>query len=214
MRRDELITLGADIHRARTWAETDWAVALRVLCWIRADCAGGMGMGVARRAEPATVADKRSSVWISRRDVLIAARDLFEERGFEGTTTDDVASAARIAKRSLYRHFSSKEQLLFELHEDFVRALLQEADKLEGDPEERLRRMVASHIRILNDHRREVKVFLEEGETRQQQASGRTAAGGSRPTSVRSPGSCRTGSTRVSSRSRTSNSPVGRSSAR
>jgi AcrR family transcriptional regulator len=108
------------------------------------------------------MADKRSSVWISRHDVLIAARDLFEERGFEGTTTDDVASAARIAKRSLYRHFSSKEQLLYELQENFVQALLQEARKLEGNPEQRLRRMVASHIQVLRDHRREVKVFLEE----------------------------------------------------
>lgn len=108
------------------------------------------------------MSDKRSSVWISRDDVLIAARDLFEERGFEGTTTDDVAAAAQIAKRSLYRHFSSKEQLLYELQEKFVQALLQESRKLEGNPEERLRRMVESHIRILRDHRREVKVFLEE----------------------------------------------------
>ena len=37
--------------------------------------------------------------------------DLFGERGYADVTIDDVCRAARIAKGSFYRHFSSKEEL-------------------------------------------------------------------------------------------------------
>jgi AcrR family transcriptional regulator len=94
--------------------------------------------------------------------VLTVARDLFESQGYEGTTTDDVAAAAKITKRSLYRHFSSKEQLLYELHELFLSDLLGAIAGLAGSPEERLRAIVAAHIRNLAEHRRDVKVFYEE----------------------------------------------------
>jgi AcrR family transcriptional regulator len=46
------------------------------------------------------------------------AVEVFAERGFHGTSMDDVADAAGVTKPVLYQHFSSKRQLYLELLED------------------------------------------------------------------------------------------------
>lgn len=47
-----------------------------------------------------------------RDQILVAARELFLKRGFAGTSTDAISSAAGVSKETLYRHFSNKETLL------------------------------------------------------------------------------------------------------
>jgi AcrR family transcriptional regulator len=43
--------------------------------------------------------------------ILGASRTLFTEKGFEATSIDDIAAAARIAKGAVYHHFDSKEAI-------------------------------------------------------------------------------------------------------
>jgi len=69
-----------------------------------------------------------------RRDQLleVAAR-LFAERGFARTTTREIARAAGVSEGAIYRHFRSKEELLF----TFVRrAVVSSADSLLSGLEE------------------------------------------------------------------------------
>jgi AcrR family transcriptional regulator len=47
--------------------------------------------------------------------ILSAAARLFAERGYDGTTLDQVASASGVTKPILYRHFDSKQQLYMAL---------------------------------------------------------------------------------------------------
>lgn len=46
-----------------------------------------------------------------REHILVAARSVFLEMGFERAVMDEVASRAQTTKRSLYAHFASKEKL-------------------------------------------------------------------------------------------------------
>lgn len=47
-----------------------------------------------------------------RRDAIVdAVRDVFAEKGFDGTTTRELARAAGVSEALLYRHFPSKESL-------------------------------------------------------------------------------------------------------
>jgi len=51
----------------------------------------------------------------TRRRILDVARRLFVERGYAGTSVQDIAEQVHMTKGSLYYHFSSKEELLHAL---------------------------------------------------------------------------------------------------
>lgn len=53
-----------------------------------------------------------------RQQILDAARDLFFERGFEGTTIDEIAHRTEISKGAVYLHFPSKEEIYFTLMQE------------------------------------------------------------------------------------------------
>ena len=46
-----------------------------------------------------------------RRDIVDAVRDVFADKGFDGTTTRDLAKSAGVSEALLYRYFPSKESL-------------------------------------------------------------------------------------------------------
>ena len=54
-----------------------------------------------------------------------AARDLFAEKGFEGTSVQDVVDRAGVTKGAMYHHFGSKEDLLFEIYARVLRMQLE-----------------------------------------------------------------------------------------
>lgn len=60
----------------------------------------------------------------TRQSIADAARKLFAQRGFHGTTLADITSAAGRSPASFYRYFADKEDLLAELAEDFLREVV------------------------------------------------------------------------------------------
>jgi AcrR family transcriptional regulator len=60
----------------------------------------------------------------TREAIEQAARKLFAERGFHGTTLADITSAAGKSPASFYRYYADKEDLLAELAESFLRDVL------------------------------------------------------------------------------------------
>jgi AcrR family transcriptional regulator len=55
-----------------------------------------------------------------RRRILEAARQLFDERGFDATTTAEIARVAGVGAGTLYLYVESKEQLLFDVFTEDV----------------------------------------------------------------------------------------------
>jgi len=84
-----------------------------------------------------------------------AAARLFLEKGYQGTSMDEIAAAARISKQTIYTHFPSKEQLFADLVlantervEEFAAGLVRtfrEADGLE----EGLRRVARMYVGLV-----------------------------------------------------------------
>ncbi|MCO1654754.1 TetR family transcriptional regulator [Pseudonocardia humida] len=52
-----------------------------------------------------------------RRELVAAAARLFDERGYEDTTVDDIAGAAGVGRRTFFRYFRSKEDAISPDHE-------------------------------------------------------------------------------------------------
>lgn len=106
-----------------------------------------------------------------RGEVLGAAARLFRRKGFDATTTRDIAAAARMHAGSPFYHFKSKSALLYAVMEEGMRAALArqalalapgEADATH-DPTVSLRRLVRSHFDTLHGPGRDfIPVMLYE----------------------------------------------------
>jgi AcrR family transcriptional regulator len=59
-----------------------------------------------------------------RREILEVARELFSRDGYEQTSMAEVASRVGIVEGALYKHFSSKRELLFEAMRAFYEPVL------------------------------------------------------------------------------------------
>lgn len=55
-----------------------------------------------------------------RRSAMLAAVRLFTDSGYESTTMDDIAEATDMSRRSLFRRFGSKEDVLFAEHDELL----------------------------------------------------------------------------------------------
>ena len=62
----------------------------------------------------------------ARRRLQQAALELFAERGYEATTTAEIAARAGVTERTFFRHFPDKREALFDGEEAF-RAVLSDA---------------------------------------------------------------------------------------
>jgi AcrR family transcriptional regulator len=59
----------------------------------------------------------------TRQAISDVATRLFIERGFDEVTIAQVAAAAKVAKMTVTNHFPRKEDLVFDVHEEFVSGL-------------------------------------------------------------------------------------------
>ncbi|KAA9157908.1 TetR family transcriptional regulator [Amycolatopsis acidicola] len=91
----------------------------------------------------------------ARRRLQQAALELYRERGFERTTTAEIAARAGLNERTYFRHFPDKREVLFDGEADLRAELKQEvAGAPEGlQPLEILLRAFRKAARILEENR-------------------------------------------------------------
>jgi TetR/AcrR family transcriptional regulator, cholesterol catabolism regulator len=101
-----------------------------------------------------------------KQEILRTAARLFQQRGYDATSMNDVAAALKLSKGGLYHHFQSKDEILYEIMnhameitQDRVLAPLGSI----ADPDERLRTLIRLHIEVvLSPRDREITVMLHE----------------------------------------------------
>jgi AcrR family transcriptional regulator len=108
----------------------------------------------------------RETVVDSRQEILRTAARLFQQRGYDATSMNDVATALKLSKGGLYHHFQSKDEILFEIMNHAMEITQERVlDPVRGiaDPEERLRALIRLHIEVvLSPRDREITVMLHE----------------------------------------------------
>src|SRR5215469_17525502 len=87
-----------------------------------------------------------------RERILEEAVKLFYQRGFTGTTLDDIATELGVTKPFIYTHFRSKVDLLAALCTPTIELSLDavsRAAKSPGTPTERLHRAIVDFTRVV-----------------------------------------------------------------
>lgn len=101
-----------------------------------------------------------------REEILREAALLFLESGYRGTSMGAIADRVGIAKPTLYHYWRSKEDILYEIHKQFIQPLLdQQRSYADRDlrPDDQLRRCVRDMMDSLNDDPGYVRSFIEHG---------------------------------------------------
>lgn len=58
---------------------------------------------------------------------------LFEKKGFSSTSIQDITNAMNVTKGTFYYYFSSKEQLLMDIHDEYITDLIERQFKISED---------------------------------------------------------------------------------
>ena len=101
---------------------------------------GGIGtaeVGIPRQDQAAeSDRPRRSARLASGGAIREAAAALFLEKGYQGTSLDEIAAVAKVSKQTIYTHFANKEELFSDL-------VLGNAERVEG--------FVVSMMRTVNE---------------------------------------------------------------
>jgi TetR/AcrR family transcriptional regulator, cholesterol catabolism regulator len=98
----------------------------------------------------------------ARQDILLAAAEVFAQRGFVSSAVAELAEAAGYAAPSLYRYFKSKEEIfrsLVELVEAEIRATFQEPVDRSAPLATRLEALLRTQFQLA-EHRRPIFELL------------------------------------------------------
>lgn len=100
-----------------------------------------------------------------RERIIEEAVKLFYERGFTGTTLDDIAAELGVTKPFIYTHFRSKVELLAALCTPTIEqslAAVETAAALPGTPTERLYRAVVDFTRVVLSRQSNIAIYFRE----------------------------------------------------
>jgi TetR/AcrR family transcriptional regulator, cholesterol catabolism regulator len=99
-----------------------------------------------------------------RQQIVDRAAELFDTVGYASATMEDIAHSVGIAKTTLYHYFTSKDEILFSIHEEFIDPLIRRHDDrlaagMRAEP--LLIEIMADILELMETHRGHVRVFFE-----------------------------------------------------
>ncbi len=100
-----------------------------------------------------------------RERILEEAVKLFYQRGFTGTTLDDIAAELGVTKPFIYTHFRSKVDLLAALCKPTIELSLEavaRAAKGPGTPTERLHRAIVDFTQVVLSRQANIAIYFRE----------------------------------------------------
>jgi AcrR family transcriptional regulator len=96
--------------------------------------------------------------------VIRQAAALFDQRGYHATSMDEIAESVGVRKPTLYHYFSSKDEILFWIHEEFIDLLVsrqQRRSETTMRPEQEVLEIMGDILEVIETHRGHVRVFFE-----------------------------------------------------
>lgn len=113
-----------------------------------------------------TVDQKGKISFSSKKDEIIyVAGKIMNQKGYDATTMLDIANEVGMLKGSLYHHFSSKEEIFFNVLNKGINQLYDSSKAIfesTASPQEKLRKMIINHSLHLMDNNDSMVVFQKE----------------------------------------------------
>lgn len=84
-----------------------------------------------------------------KRKILDAAAELIRERGYANVTLDQIAERLHISKVSIYHHWTSKNEIIFDLHRIAYKIVIESLEQIakgSDAPDSKLRKAIENHI--------------------------------------------------------------------
>jgi AcrR family transcriptional regulator len=97
--------------------------------------------------------------------ILEAARKVFAKKGFNNATVDDIASAAGVAKGTIYLYYESKRDIYFAALKfgiEHIYSVLEEELQTVSTPEDKLRTLIGVKLAYFDDNRDFFKIYYSE----------------------------------------------------
>ncbi|WP_327004621.1 TetR/AcrR family transcriptional regulator [Dactylosporangium sp. NBC_01737] len=101
----------------------------------------------------------------TRRSLVTSALSLFEKRGFDRTSVQEIADQAQLTKGAFYHHFESKDDLLRHIQEEYLEAQLTAIQQIEAasdDPKVRVAELIRFSLTSVAEYRAHVTIFYQE----------------------------------------------------
>lgn len=97
-----------------------------------------------------------------KKEILSAARELFTERGWESTSIRNIAEKIEYSPATIYLHYKDKNEIIFDLHREGFRLLVNYLSVLNGvsEPFERLKAMGRAYIRFALENQDTYKLIF------------------------------------------------------
>ncbi len=100
-----------------------------------------------------------------KQQILDAALQLFAEKGIEATSIQHITQEAGISKGAFYLSFPSKESLIKEIIDSFMKEIVTEIDRIVNGmelPDEKLRLYFHAQLALLEKHADFAKIYAQE----------------------------------------------------
>lgn len=87
-----------------------------------------------------------------RQDILEAALKIFTNKGYNGSTTAEIARAAGVAEGTIFRHFATKKELLIAVLKPKIIDGIVSLDKEHKDPVEFFRCFIKNRLELVKEN--------------------------------------------------------------
>jgi AcrR family transcriptional regulator len=109
---------------------------------------------------------RRKTAEQRRQDILESALKIFAEKGYNGSTTAEIARAAGVAEGTIFRHFSTKKELLNAVLEPKILEGLIKLDKehAENTPTEFFQLFLKNRMELIKENEALIRLMFAEAQ--------------------------------------------------
>lgn len=100
-----------------------------------------------------------------RQKIIQSSLLLFDKQGFHGVTVNQIVKDVGTSKGGFYHHFTSKDELLFVIHDTFITYVLDKAiiaNKTYNSPTKKLQAIIKDFVNVFDLYKPHISVFYQE----------------------------------------------------